>query len=223
MAMACAAYQHDIDPGRLNEEYRNVGGFVGANLIIRMINNIYPDMRQRELVPCMDTPAPLSLINESLAMGDQVIVQVDSSPNPGHQEHWVVITAKLDGDYVILDPWDMQPSNLTLTEKYPHPSSDSARIITSVLVIAGTSIKHDDAPIDDGYNATVIAKAGGTLRSVPGLGDGTILAYLVAGTRLTVPIGEAFVHDGLIWHPVICYMAEAAADGTPILARDVVG
>jgi hypothetical protein len=36
-------------------------------------------------------------------------VQVDSSNAPGIQTHWVVLYAKKDDDYLMLDPWPYQP------------------------------------------------------------------------------------------------------------------
>ena len=62
-----------------------------------------------------DTDAPLSQIDASLAKGQPVLVEVDSSPKAGLQTHWVVLYKKQGDDYLMLDPW-------------PHPAESGQEV-----------------------------------------------------------------------------------------------
>ncbi len=213
IAMVCTEFGHDIDPAELNEKYRGVGGFDGANLIIRYINSFYPTVFQEELIPCgKDIDAPLSLIDELITYMP-VIVQLDSSPVEGHQEHWVVITGKQNGDYIIQDPWELESNGTFLIDRYGFDSKDPAKIITSVLVLGHTQAQQDDC------NAAVVAPYGVALRNAPHVAFNTFLTYLPYTTRIKVS-NNVIENGGYRMREVICYMAEHDTDGTELLRID---
>jgi len=218
VAMVCTKYGHNVNPGELNEKYRAVAGFSGANLIVRLINSIYPDIYQDNLITCMDVEAPLSLIDEYLNAGKPVIVQLDQSPNAGHQEHWVVIVDKVGDDYTIYDPWDLSSSGKSLVKSYGFASLDPSHIITAVLTIGSTGMQQTIST-NDNYNSTVVAVAGAALRRERNISSDTWLAYLPYGIRLKAGSSKEII-DGYTMRAITCYMAENDVDGTEILKLD---
>jgi hypothetical protein len=218
IAMVCTKYGHDVTPGELNEKYQSVAGFSGANLIVRLINSIYPNIYQDNLITCKDIEAPLSMIDEYLDACNPVIVQLDQSPIEGHQEHWVVIAEKIGDDYTIYDPWDLSSSGKSLVKSYGFASLDPARIITSVLTIGFTGM-HQTIPVNDNYNSTIVATSGAALRRKREISSDTWLVYLPYGTRLTAGSSLEII-DGYTMRAITCYMAEKDIDGTEILKMD---
>ena len=102
-------------PGTLNSRLRAAGGFVNQAIIWSAITRLYPQIRCTGLTLCDNSAAPTSDINATLADGQPVIVEVDFSPAPGLQTHWVLLYKRLADDYLMLDPWPYPPETSEAT------------------------------------------------------------------------------------------------------------
>ena len=108
-AMLLSGHGHAETPRTLNEKLKNAGGFVSSAIVWSAVSKLYPKVALKAFIPCTTSDAPLAQIDASLAAGQPAIVQVDSSPAPGIQTHWVVIYERKGDDYLMLDPWPYNP------------------------------------------------------------------------------------------------------------------
>jgi hypothetical protein len=92
----------------------------------------------------------MSDIDAELAAGKPVVVRVDSSPSPGLQDHWVVLYAKENSDYLMLDPWhyagDANGKKNYLTQRYKFSGATPAQAITSVIFFNIAGAESTPAP-----------------------------------------------------------------------------
>jgi hypothetical protein len=109
VAMLLSGHGYPETPKTLNQKLKNVNGFAGAAIYWGAVSQIYPKVTVRSNISCTNTPAPLDLIDAAIAAGQPAIVQVDRSPAPGIQTHWVVLYQRKGDDYLMLDPWPYQP------------------------------------------------------------------------------------------------------------------
>ncbi len=144
VAMYASGWGFTETPGTLNTKLTAKGGFINEAIVWSAISSIYPQIQSNGLTVCTTTDAPLTQIDNSLAAGQPVIVEVDFSPAPGLQTHWVLLYAKQGSDYLMLDPWpypcDTQP--VTLLSRFSQGQS-LARTIKAVAwyrCSAGASI-----------------------------------------------------------------------------------
>lgn len=105
IAMLVSGHGYPETPKTLNAKLKARGGYVDAAIIWGAVTEIYPQIVYRSLVLCRDTAAPLAQIDASIAKGQPVLVEVDSSPKAGLQTHWVALYKKQGDDYLMLDPW----------------------------------------------------------------------------------------------------------------------
>jgi len=98
VAMLVSGHGYPETPKSLNAKLKAKGGFVDASIIWGAVTGLYPPIVYKTLVLCRDTAAPLAQINASLAAGQPVVVEVDSSPKAGLQTHWVVLYARQGDD-----------------------------------------------------------------------------------------------------------------------------
>jgi len=108
VAMLISGHRYTESPKSLNQKLKNVNGFASAAIRWGSISQIYPQVTVKSNISCATSDAPLALIDDQLATGQPAIVQVDSSPAQGIQTHWVVLYARKDNDYLMLDPWPYQ-------------------------------------------------------------------------------------------------------------------
>ena len=108
-AMLLSGHGYPETPRTLNEKLKNVGGFVSSAIRWSSVNQIHSNVTLKAYIPCSTSDAPLAQIDASLAAGQPVIVQVDSSPAAGIQTHWVVVYERKGDDYLMLDPWPYNP------------------------------------------------------------------------------------------------------------------
>ena len=108
VAMMLSGHGYTETPKTLNKKLQNVDGFAGAGIRWYQVSQLYPQIRINSIIKCNDTPAPLAQIDAALAAGQPAIVQVDSTPAPGVLTHYVVLYARKDNDYLMLDPWPYQ-------------------------------------------------------------------------------------------------------------------
>lgn len=120
LAMLLSGYGYGETPASLNRKLRQVNGFYDAAVVWGAINTLQPALRWKDIVLCRDSEAPLAAIDEALNRGHAVLAEVDFSPTPGLQTHWVVIYGRKGNDYLILDPWPYPPETgeITLLERY---------------------------------------------------------------------------------------------------------
>jgi hypothetical protein len=107
-AMLLSGHGFLINPKTLNQKLKKVRGFVGAGIRWASVSQLFPRVALKAYIPCTDSPAPLAQIDAALASGQPAIVMVDSAPDIGIQTHWVVLYAKKNNDYLMLDPWPYQ-------------------------------------------------------------------------------------------------------------------
>ncbi len=108
-AMLLSGHGYPETPKTLNEKLKNVNGFVSSAIRWDAVSQIHPNVSLKAFIPCSTSDAPLAQIDAALVAGQPAIVQVDTSPAPGIQTHWVVIYERKGDDYLMLDPWPYQP------------------------------------------------------------------------------------------------------------------
>ena len=128
VAMLVSGHGYPETPKTLNAKLKARGGFVDAAIIWGAVTSIYPQIVYRSLVLCRDTAAPLSQIDASIAKGQPVLVEVDSSPKAGLQTHWVALYKKQGDDYLMLDPW-------------PHPTESGQEVLLMPRYSHGKPLK----------------------------------------------------------------------------------
>jgi hypothetical protein len=197
-AMLLSGHGFPETPKSLNQRLKSVKGFVGAGIRWSGVTQLYPKVVLKAYIPSMDSAAPLAQIDASIAAGQPAIVMVDSSPAGGIQTHWVVLYAKKQDDYVMLDPWpyqtDVTRENL-LMARYSQGKS-LQRCIKHVILYENTAA---DGP---GTDPTGLPRArvkadvswGLNIRSGPNTGSAAnVLETVPARTELILlePDGEA--------------------------------
>jgi hypothetical protein len=195
LAMVADRYGYDETPLSLNDKLKALGpnvGFMGALVIPASLPRVLPRLRFRNYIECHNSPAPLSDIDASLAAEMPVIVEVDYSPAPGLQNHWVVLYQKSGGDYLIRDPWPY-PSDKTdipLTVRFGFAGSSSS-VIQAALWFDGPTAQ---PPVDTGGPATIQVVSivdGLALRQQPFIGTDNLIGRLSIGSQLGVLDAEA--------------------------------
>lgn len=122
VAMLSSGWGFSETPGTLNRKLKANGGFVGEAIVWGAITGLYPQLRSMGLTISNNTAAPIAQINSSLASGQPVIAEVDFSPAPGLQTHWIVVYAPFGNDFLILDPWPYptDTGQVTLLSRFSH-------------------------------------------------------------------------------------------------------
>lgn len=190
VAMYTSGWGFIETPGSLNQKLKSVGGFVGQAIVWSAITRLYPQIRCTALTLCEASPAPIDNIDESLAGGQPVIVEVDFSPAGGLQTHWVLIHQKLGKDYLMLDPWPY-PSDtgeVTLMSRFSH-GRNLQRVIKAVAWYVCTSAPTSPlpGPVETDLYIWPLASvtAGLRLRPKPSMDEPAIYAEM-PGVRLSV-------------------------------------
>jgi hypothetical protein len=179
-------------PASLNEKLKSLGpniGFSGPLIVFSGLPAADDGISLQNIIFCTNLPAPMADIDAALDAGLPVVVELDQSPSPGLQNHWVVIYARENGDYLIHDPWPVPAeSGVSLVGRYGFAGSP-VQIIDIAVFYAGSI---NPAPVQPPQPLTLvvidtpeIAQAGGlALRDAPI--SGTVLKRLPAGTLLRV-------------------------------------
>ncbi len=114
-AMLVSSWGYNETPDTLNKKLTAIGGFIDEAIVWSKVSTIHPQIQSTGLTICQNSAAPISQIDDSLAAGQPVIVEVDYSPDPGLQTHWVLVYAKQGNDYLIQDPWPNPPETNQVT------------------------------------------------------------------------------------------------------------
>ena len=96
------------NPGKLNQDLKNNGGFEGALIVWDAVTKINPNIAVDWDNFIKDTALVTEArIDAVLLSGRPVLAQVDHNPSTTSLEpHWVVINGKNSNGYVIMDSWD---------------------------------------------------------------------------------------------------------------------
>jgi hypothetical protein len=193
LAMVANGLGFQETPATLNDKLKALGpgaGFSGALLVFGGVGQALPGMVLKNFVRCPNIAAPLMDINAALDAGKPVIVELDQSPLPGFQNHWVVLYARQGGDYLILDPWPVPPmAGVSLLQRYGFAGLP-AQIITAAVFYDNPNAVPPLPPAVVVNDEPDIHIAGGlALRDGPW--PGALKTRLPAGTPLQ--IGELAV------------------------------
>jgi len=117
-SMMLRHFGFDTDPGRLNDLLKANGGYHDGNLFVwgsleKIFNGVKFGYRYNG--------AYLDKVDAQLQAGKPVIVNVDMYPaTSALDEHWVLIVGKVNGSYIINDPW--YGTQFKFEDKYGAPS-----------------------------------------------------------------------------------------------------
>lgn len=200
-AMLLSGHGLPESPGSLNEKLKSIGGFAGGAIRWESLSRLYPQVTLKSNISCVDTDAPLSQIDASIAAGQPVIVMMDSSPAAGLLTHCVLLYAREKDDYLMLDPWPHKThgkKKMHLTPRYSQgnplrrsimhvivyecPPAAGATVPSSVIHAAGRAKR-------GGFHARVRAEATWGVNIRSGIDTSSmenILAAAPAGTLLTL-------------------------------------
>jgi uncharacterized protein YgiM (DUF1202 family) len=123
-------------PETVNEKMKKAGGFQGAFFIPSVLPYIWPNCAYRDMQSCESYPAPIAQIDQAIAAGKPVILQVDWNQQAGVQTHFVLVKEKKGDDYVIFDPYkyggDGPGKEVLLTKRYKF---NGARLETEISAV----------------------------------------------------------------------------------------
>ena len=179
VAMLVSGFGFTETPKTLNDKLKVVNGFVGAAIKWASVSSIHPQVANKGLTICTNNDAPLSQIDASIAAGQPVLVQVDSSPAAGIQTHWVVLYAKQgSSDYLMLDPWPLPTEtgkSVTLMSRYSQGRS-LKNAISAVVFYECTTNGSGGSASTSGSSSQPIPSGTGILLQVS--------SWVTAGLRL---------------------------------------
>ncbi len=220
MTMVANSYGFNETPETVNDKMKAAKGFQGALIIPSAFPAALPGILYRNFVNCENSPAPMTEIDAYLAQGKPVIIEVDYAPNPGLQNHWIVLYEKRGSDYLLRDPWPfpvVTTETTLMTSRYKFGGTP-AQIIKGVVFLEGGAApaQKPKTALDKGVRASfpVYATADGlAIRSDTMVTDQTLLKRVPMGARLTVLEADAAAKPkiGVLnqWIPVL-----DPADGT---------
>jgi len=124
-------------PETVNEKMKQAGGFQGAFFIPSVLPYVWPNCAFRDVVPCETWPAPISQIDDAVAQGKPVILQVDWNKQAGIQTHFVLVKERKGDDYVLYDPYmypgDGPDKEVLLTKRYKYNGATLEKEISAVI------------------------------------------------------------------------------------------
>jgi hypothetical protein len=191
MPMVANGFGSNETPESMNNRMKAVNGFSGPLIIPALMPRVAPGLKFVKRIPCNNPPAPMYEIDASLAAGMPVIIKVDYSPEPGIQDHWVVLYGKEGDDYLIQDPWPnpAHTKKMRLTERYGFAGPPSS-IIKDTLWYTGVQTQVVAGPppparsLPEDALEVFAAVDGLALRSQPIVADHTLLTRLSQWTKL---------------------------------------
>lgn len=192
LSMLVNGYGFNETPDTLNQKLKVMGpgvGFIGGMIVWGSLTRAFPGIVYQNIVLWDSPPAALDLIDASLNSGQPVVVEIDESPAPGVQNHWVVLYAKQGNDYLMLDPWPYPPDNqaTTLISRYGFGREPQDFIVAAVWYMAQGSATPSTPPSGPGFYVQVPVSliTGLNLRSAAST-DGNLITRESAGSWLKV-------------------------------------
>ncbi len=181
-------------PETVNEKMKKAGGFQGAFFIPSVLPYVWPNCAYRDMQSCESHPAPIAQIDEAVAAGKPVILQVDWNKQVGIQTHFVLVKEKKGKDYVIYDPYkyggDGPSKEVLLTSRYKYNGARLDTEISAVLwfdsfgAVPAEPPKMTRVPLPEDPLTLYAAADDLALRAEPSL-SGFLWKRLVMGTELT--------------------------------------
>ncbi|HJQ13251.1 MAG TPA: SH3 domain-containing protein [Anaerolineales bacterium] len=179
-------------PETVNEKMKRAGGFQGAFFIPSVLPYIWPNCAYRDMQSCESYPAPIAQIDQAIAAGKPVILQVDWNQQAGVQTHFVLVKEKQGDDYVIYDPYkysgDGPGKDVLLTKRYKFNGARLETEISAVLWLDSYGVpaeppKMTKAPVPAENYTLYTMEDDLALRAQPSTG-GFLVKRLMMGTEL---------------------------------------
>ena len=137
-------------PDTVNTKMKNAGGFQGPLFIPSVLPYVWGNCAYRDMQPCESVPAPLQQIDDAVASGKPVILQVDWNKQAGIQTHFVLVKEKKGDDYVLYDPYkyggDGPDKEVLLTTRYKYNGAKLSTEISAVLWFENYGINPPEPP-----------------------------------------------------------------------------
>jgi hypothetical protein len=137
-------------PVTVNNKMKSGGGFDGAFFIPSVLPYVFPNCAYRDFVPCENWPAPISQIDDAVAQGKPVILQVDWNKQAGIQTHFVLVKEKKGNDYSLYDPYkyggDGPDKEVLLTTRYKYNGATLESEISGVIWFNNYGINPPEPP-----------------------------------------------------------------------------
>ena len=108
LTMIANGFGFQETPATLNARLKALGpgnGYLGGRMVWSGLPAALPGIVLQNLGVYRGSPANMDIIDAAIDAGLPVAVELDHSPSPGFQNHWVVLYGRQDGDYLIHDPW----------------------------------------------------------------------------------------------------------------------
>ncbi len=193
LTMVVNSFGENETPTTLNDKMNAVGGFQGAFIIPAVLPRALPGIRYNKYIPCENSPAPMVEIDATLDSNLPVIAEVDYSPAPGLQSHWIVLYGRQDGNYLIRDPWPypVESQNVLLTARYGF-AGPPQNIIKAAIWIEASSYhpqplpKPQPLPIPATGFAVYATVDDLALRQQPYISDDNLIKRVHVNTKIYV-------------------------------------
>jgi len=192
LTMLVNGYGFNETPETLNQKLKAMGpgaGFMGGLIVWGSLTRAFPGILYQNIILWNNPPAVLDSIDASLNSGQPVVVEIDRSPAPGLQNHWVVLSGKQGNDYLMLDPWPYPPDSqpATLISRYGSGRQPQDFIVAAVWYLVQGPTDPNTPPSGPGFYVQVPVSlvTGLNLRSAPST-SGNLITRESAGSWLKV-------------------------------------
>ena len=191
ITMVLNAMGYNETPETVNDKVKAAGGFQDAFLIPSVLPYVFPNIMYKGFQPYESSPAPLGVIDNALAAGKPVILQVDWNKQAGIQTHYVVAKERKGDDYLLYDPYmypgDGPTKDVLLTKRYKFNGATLETEISGLFwfdgYIAPAPPEKMKVPIPADKFIVYVIEDDLSLRGEPST-SGYLWKRMVAGTEL---------------------------------------
>lgn len=124
-------------PATLNDKLRALGpsrGYIGPRMVWAGLGRVFQQIKLTHYEPRQKGAMDMRAIDDALARNKPVLVEVDLSPAPGFQNHWVLLVGRQDDDYIMHDPWTVPAvESESLRKRYGYSGGPAQIIRRAVL------------------------------------------------------------------------------------------
>ena len=157
MTMVGNYYGGNETPATLNNKLKQLEGFQGPWVRAFKISSVFPNVNYQNRLRSTDQNAPMEIIDAALEAGSLPVVQVDYSPAPGIQSHWIVLYKKQGDDYLMWDPYDSPEKPNTLNGRFGF-SGPPEKIIQDTIIFGKGDLPEPPAAAEAPAQKTTSAK-----------------------------------------------------------------